>query len=152
MVRFIGLDQDEARRRLATVGTEIIAIGSEGSDVEAQTLARVLPEGERGARGTFEAHPPAAGEEHAAHCAWHTNAVTEAHTINSGLGLFQFWTDAGVVTVVTEAGDLLVNRGAEHRFLPVRHQQLRLHHSGGPDQDFGYVATARPPDAWPAVQ
>jgi hypothetical protein len=151
-VRFLGRDEGEARRLLAAVGTEIVAIGAEGSDAESHELARVLPEAERGIRGTFEALPPAAGEEHAAHCAWHTNAVTEAHTFNSGLGLFQFWTDEGVVSVITEPGDLLVNRGAEHRFLPVRHQQLRLRYSGGPDQDFGYVATGRTPEPWPDVE
>lgn len=151
MVRFIDLDEDEGRRRLAAVGTEIVAIGSEGSEEESRTLARVLSDGERGVRGTFEAFPPVAGAEHAAHCAWHTNAVTEAHTFNSGLGLFQFWTDEGVVSVVLEAGDLLVNRGAEHRFLPVVHQQLRLRYSGGPDEDFGYVATGRPPEPWPTI-
>jgi hypothetical protein len=151
MVRFIGLDEATARRRLLAVGTEIVQIGSEGSELEAEILAGALPEGRRHVRGTFEALPPAPGEEHDAHCAWHTNAVTEAHTINSGLGLFEFWTEDGVVTVVTEPGDLLVNRGVEHRFLPVAHQQLRLHHSGESDQDFGYVATGRTPAPWPSV-
>jgi hypothetical protein len=151
MVRFIGLDEGAARHRLSGVGTEIVEVGPEGSDLEVESLARVLPEGERHVRGTFEAQPPTPGEEHEAHCAWHTNAVTEAHTINSGLGVFEFWTEEGVVTVVTEPGDLVVNRGAEHRFLPLVHQQLRLHHSGTADQDFGYVATGRTPAPWPSV-
>lgn len=151
MVRFIGLDEETARRRLARIGTEIVHVGAEGSDLEAGTVARVLCEGERQLRSTFDAQPPAPGEEHAGVCAWHTNAVTEAHTFASGHGVLEFWTEDGVVALLVEPGDLLVNRGAEHRFLPVVAQQLQLRHSGTVDQDLGYVPTGRLAAPWPVL-
>lgn len=150
-MEFVGIDEESGRRLLAAIGTEIHQIGREGSTDEAEVVASVLPEGERHVRGTFDATAPAPGEEHAAHCAWHINAVTEAHTINSGRGLFEFWTDEGPVSVVLTAGDLLVNRSAEHRYRPLGDQQLRLRHSGGMDGDFGYVDTGRSPAPWPEV-
>lgn len=147
-MEFVGIDEDSGRQRLAGIGVEIHQIGREGSAEEAEVIAAVLPEGERHVRGTFDATAPAPGEEQAAHCAWHTNAVTEAHTFNSGRGLFEFWTDDGQVGVVLTGGDLLVNRGAEHRMRPLGDQQLRLRHSGGADADFGYVDTGRSPMPW----
>lgn len=151
MVQFIGLDESEARRRLLTVGTEIFDVGAEGSDDEREKVSEVLPQGERHVRGTFDAKPPEPGLEHTAHCAWHVNGVHEVHTITSGRGVFEFWTGKGVVTIVTEPGDLLVNRGAEHRFLPVEDQRLVLRHSGKVDGEFAYVATGRTPEPWPEV-
>lgn len=150
-MEFIGIDDEDGRSLLRAVGTEIHQIRQEGSPEETRLVARALPEGERHTRGTFDATAPDPGDEHAAHCAWHTNSVTEAHTFNSGRGLFQFWTEQGPVSVVLTAGDLLVNRGAEHRFLPLGKQQLRLRHSGGADGDFGYVDTGRSPMPWPEV-
>ncbi|MCW2772239.1 MAG: hypothetical protein JWN91_565 [Nocardioides sp.] len=150
-MEFIDIDADGARALLASVGTEIHRVEHEGSAEEARLVAEALGEDERHVRGTFDATAPEAGEEHAAHCAWHTNAVVEAHTFTSGRGLFQFWTSQGAVSVVLTAGDLLVNRGAEHRFLPLGDQQLRLRYSGPPDADFGYVDTGRSPMPWPAV-
>ena len=144
-----GMNAETGLSRLRAIGTEIHQIGQEGSRLEAQVLAEVLPEGKRHVRGTFDATPPAPGQEHAAHCAWHTNNVIEAHTFNSGRGLFEFWADEGPMGVILESGDLLVNRGAEHRFLPLENQQLRLRHSGDVDGDFGYVDTGRSPMPWP---
>lgn len=148
-MEFIGIDGERGLSLLRSVGTEIHQVEEEGSQLESELVASVLPEGERHVRGTFDATAPALGEEHSAHCAWHTNSVTEAHTFNSGRGLFQFWTAEGPVSVVLTAGDLLVNRGAEHRFLPLGDQQLRLRHSGEADGEFGYVGTGRSPMPWP---
>jgi hypothetical protein len=150
-MEFIGIDEDRGRRLLHGVGAEVHHVTREGSSEETALLARVLPEGERHVRATFDAAKPEPGAEHSAHCAWHTNAVVEAHTVNSGRGLFQFWTEEGPVTIVLTAGDLLVNRGAEHRYLPMTDQQLRLHHSGEIDGEFGYVDTGRGPMPWPEV-
>jgi mannose-6-phosphate isomerase-like protein (cupin superfamily) len=150
-MEFIDIDEDGGRALLASVGTEIHRVGQEGGAEEARLVAETLAEDERHLRGTFDATAPSAGEEHAAHCAWHTNAVVEAHTITSGRGLFQFWTTQGAVSVVLTQGDLLVNRGAEHRFLPLGDQRLRLRHSGPPDADFGYADTGRGPMPWPPV-
>ena len=151
MVKFIGIDEADGRRRLLSVGTEFHQVGSEGSDLESEVVAQVLAEGERYVRATFDATPPAAGFEFAAHCGWHTNAVVEAHTITSGRGIFEFWTEGGPVAVLTEAGDLLVNRGAEHRFRPLTDQRLRLRYSGPADGDFGAIDTGRTPEPWPGA-
>jgi len=149
-VEFIGgIDTQTGLSRLRAIGTEIHHIGHEGSPLEGELLAAVLPDGKRHVRGTFDATPPTPDQEHAAHCAWHTNKVIEAHTFNSGRGLFQFWAGDGPVGVILEPGDLLVNRGAEHRFLPLENQQLRLRHSGDVDEDFGYSDTGRSPMPWP---
>ena len=148
-MKFIGVDDTEGRRLLLSLGVAFHEIGHEGSDLETEIVAALLPEGERHVRGTFDATPPEPGSENAAHCAWHINAVDEAHTITSGLGIFEFWTGDGAVTVLAEAGDLMVNRGAEQRFRPLTDQQLRLRHSGSIDGDFGAVDTGRAPDAWP---
>lgn len=150
-MKFIGIDEESGLSQLRAVGTEIHEIGHEGSQLEVGLVTGALPEGERHVRGTFDATAPPPGEEHSAHCAWHTNGVTEAHTFNSGRGLFQFWTPEGAVTVVFTAGDLLINRGAEHRYLPLGEQQLRLRHSGETDGEFGYVDTGRSPMPWPEI-
>ena len=149
-MEFIAIDERDGRRRLGTIGTEVHRIDGDSAR-EAELVGAALPEGERHLRGVFDATSPAPGEEHSAHCAWHTNGVTEAHSIMSGRGLFQFWTDEGPVTLVLTAGDLLVNRGAEHRYQPLGDQQLRLRHSGETDGDFAYVDTGRSPMPWPRV-
>ncbi len=150
-MRYIGIDHVAAQEQLAAVGVHWHAVGGEGTEAERTVIDAVLPDGERQLRGTFDAQPPAAGEEHLAHCAWHTNAVDEVHTFLTGLGIFEFMTPDGAVTVVSEAGDVMANRGAEHRFLPVTSQQLRLRHSGPADGDFGYVATATHSGPWPVI-
>jgi len=150
-VRYIGVDESIARERLASVGVEWHAVGAEGSEAEIALIHAVLPEKERHLRGTFVAEPPTPGEEHSAHCAWHTNDVDEVHTFLTGVGIFEFMTADGAITVVSEAGDVMVNRGAEHRFLPVVTQTLQLRHSGPPGADFGYVASDTPNDPWPAI-
>lgn len=151
-MRYIGLDAATAEQRLAQAQVEWHLVNDEGTDAERRLIEAFLPDGERQLRGTFDAEPPAPGEEHAAHCAWHTNAVDEVHTFLSGTGLFEFVTPEGVVAVVAERGDVMVNRGAEHRYLPLASQSLRLRHSGPPDGDFGYAATATPNDDWANVQ
>ncbi|MFC6237254.1 hypothetical protein [Longivirga aurantiaca] len=151
-MRYIGLDTATAVQRLAGARVEWHTVGDEGSDAERALIDTFLAEGERQLRGTFDAEPPAVGEEHQAHCAWHTNAVDEVHTFLSGTGRFEFATPDGVIAVVAEAGDVMVNRGAEHRYLPLTSQRLRLRHSGPPDGDFGYVATTTPNDPWSATE
>jgi len=150
-VRYVGIDETVAREQLAAVGVQWHAVDSEGTEAELALIAAYLPEGERHVRGTFDAEPPAAGEDHLAHCAWHTNNVDEVHTFLTGLGMFEFVTPQGVVTVLSESGDVMVNQGAEHRFLPVTSQRLRLRHSGPVDADFGYIATATDNGPWPAI-
>ena len=131
-MRYIGVDETVAQEQLAAVGVQWHAVDSEGTEAELVLIA-------------------AAGEEHLAHCAWHTNNVDEVHTFLTGLGMFEFVTPQGVVTVLSESGDVMVNQGAEHRFLPVTSQRLRLRHSGPADADFGYIATATVNGPWPAI-
>ena len=151
MARFIGLDEADARRRLSTVGTELVPVGTTGSEAETAAIAAVLPEDERQERGVYVALPPAPGREHEGPCVWHTNAVHEAHTVTSGLGILEFITDEGVVSAVIEAGDLMVIRSAEHRLLPLVEQRLVVHYSGPADGEVGYVATGRTPEPWPRI-
>lgn len=148
-MKFIGIEPESGRLQLASVGVEFHAIGHEGSSLESELVAHTLPESERHIRATFDAKPPEPGEEHAAHCAWHTNGVHEAHTINSGRGIFQIQAGKDCITVIGEAGDLFINRGAEHRYRPLTSQQLRLRHTGATDGEFGYVDTGRSPTPWP---
>ncbi|MCX6460660.1 MAG: hypothetical protein NTZ03_10170 [Actinobacteria bacterium] len=147
-MRYIGTNADVAQEELAAVGVQWYAVDSEGTEAEIALIAAFLPEGERQLRGTFDAEPPAAGEEHLAHCAWHTNRVDEVHTFLTGLGRFEFRTPDGLITVLSEPGDVMVNRGAEHRFLPLTSQRLRLRHSGPVEGDFGYIATATVNGPW----
>jgi mannose-6-phosphate isomerase-like protein (cupin superfamily) len=83
--------------------------------------------------------------------AWHVNAQDEAHTVLSGTGLMQFVTPQGVVTVVVEAGDVVVVRGAEHRYRPLTAQGWAIRHSGGPGDDLGARETGRPSGPWPEL-
>jgi mannose-6-phosphate isomerase-like protein (cupin superfamily) len=129
---------------LATIGTEVHRAGSE-DDV----VAAVLAPDERGVRVEVTADPPAdeAGALEGMG-AWHVNAQDEAHTVLSGLGLMQFVTPSGIVTVAVEGGDVVVVRGGEHRYRPMTPQAWAIRHSGGSDADLGARETGRQPWPW----
>jgi len=145
MVRFLGIHADEAVRRLALVGTEIVATTDDQS--EHTVVARVLPIGERGVRVEVDIEPP--DDVHEGMCAWHVNAQTEAHTVLSGRGVVEFVTPEGVVPAELGAGDVMVVRGAEHRYRPLSTQRWAIRHSGPEDADLEPRDTGRPSEAWP---
>jgi mannose-6-phosphate isomerase-like protein (cupin superfamily) len=143
MATYLGIDDDEATALLASVGTQI------GQDEEAVTQA--LAEGEREARAIVELAPPAEGAQDEGMGTWHVNAATEAHTVLDGSGVMEFWTGDRAVSVLVEGGDVVVNRGAEHRYRPLVPQRWVIRHSGGPDADLGASDTGREPGPWPDV-
>ena len=145
MVRFLDLDDSEAARRLAAIGTEIVPTTDEGA--EHVVVARVLPIGERGVRVEVDIEPP--DDPFAGMGAWHRNAQTEAHTVRSGSGVVEFWTPDGAVSARLEAGDVMVVRGGEHRYRPLTAQRWAIRHSGPEDTELVTTDTGRPSDAWP---
>jgi hypothetical protein len=145
MVRFLDSDADDAVRRLALVGTEIVATTDEAS--EQAVVARVLPIGERGVRVEVDIEPP--DDVFSAMGAWHVNARTEAHTVRSGRGVVEFVTPAGVVSAELGAGDVMVVRGAEHRYRPLTAQRWAIRHSGPDDAELDPRDTGRPSETWP---
>lgn len=152
MASFLGpdgqpLDDAAALLLLATIGTEVHAM-AEQDDV----VAVVLAPDERQVRVEVTADPPADESEALEGMgAWHVNEQDEAHTVRSGLGLMQFVTPSGIVTVAVEAGDVVVVRGGEHRYRPMTPQAWAMRHSGGPDVALAARETGRQPWPWIAA-
>jgi hypothetical protein len=122
-----------------------------GEDAPADLIAGVLGPEERGVRAVVVAEPPVAGEEHAGMGAWHVNSVVEAHFVRTGRGLLQVALAEGVASVEVVPGDVMIVRGAEHRYLPLEPQEWVLRHSGPADADLGAQETGRGPDPWPTM-
>lgn len=147
MVQYVGIDADEARRRLATIGTELVP--PDGDEDEFAVVARVLPDSERAVRVEVELDPPE--DVRSGMAAWHVNAETEAHTVLSGTGLVEFWTPSGPVAALLRAGVVMVVRGGEHRYRPLTPQRWAIRHSGDADADLGARDTGRESGPWPEV-
>lgn len=147
MVQYVGIDADEARRRLATIGTELVP--PDGDEDEDAVVARVLAEGERAVRVEVELEPP--DDLRSGMAAWHVNAETEAHTVRSGTGLVEFWTPVGPVAALLREGVVMVVRGGEHRYRPLTAQRWAIRHSGDADSDLGARDTGREPGPWPEI-
>lgn len=146
MVRYVGTDADVARARLAGVGTLLLdAVSPE----ELAALDASLPPEVGEVRARVSIDPPAEGDEHTGMGAWHVNAETEAHLVVSGEGLVEFMTPDGPVAAVITGGDVMVVRGAEHRYRPITVQEWAIRHSGGPDAELGARETGRPAAPWP---
>lgn len=144
MARF---DRDDAVEALAAVGTQFVSIDAD--DVPAELLAAVLAEGERQARAVAVLEPPAPGDEDSGMGAWHVNARDEAHLVCSGSGVVQVVTPSGMVTAWVGAGDVMIMRGAEHRYRPLTTQEWVIRHAGPADADLGAVDTGRAAQPWP---
>jgi hypothetical protein len=134
---------------LAAVGVRFVH--APGDDAPAELVAEVLGPEERQVRAVVVAEPPAAGEEHSGMGAWHINAVVEAHFVRTGRGLLQVALAEGVASIEVLPGDVMIVRGAEHRYLPLEPQEWVLRHSGPRDGDLGARETGREPDPWPTV-
>lgn len=149
MASFLGPDGQPlapapARSLLATIGTEVHDVAAE-DDV----VAAVLASDERQVRDEVTADPPADESEALEGMgAWHVNEQDEAHTVRSGLGLMQFVTPSGIVTVAVEGGDVVVVRGGEHRYRPLTPQAWAMRFSGGPDAALVARETGRQPWPW----
>ena len=132
---------------LAAIGVRFVH--APGPDAPAELVAEVLTEGEREVRAVVVADPPEAGQEYAGMGAWHANAVSEVHFVRGGRGLLQFALREGVCSVEVMAGDVMIVRGAEHRYLPLESQEWVLRYSGPADSDLGAHETDRPVEPWP---
>ena len=134
---------------LAEVGVRFVH--APGDDAPEAVLAEVLGPDERHVRAVIVADPPAAGDEHAGMGAWHVNSVHEAHFARSGRGLLQVVLREGIATIEVIPGDVMIIRGAEHRYRPLVAQEWVIRHTGAHDADLGARETGRASDAWPAI-
>lgn len=122
-----------------------------GDDAPDELLAEVLGPDERQVRGIVVAQPPGPGEEFSGMGTWHVNAVSEAHFARSGRGLLQVVLPEGVASVEILPGDVMIVRGAEHRYLPIEAQEWVLRHSGPADAGLDPRETGREAEPWPKV-
>lgn len=141
-----GIDLEAA---LAAVGVRFVH--APGEDAPPQVLAEVLGPEEMDVRGVVIAEPPAPGQEHSGMGAWHVNGVHEAHFARSGRGLLQVVLSEGVASVEVIPGDVMVIRGAEHRYRPLEPQEWVLRHTGGPDAELDPRETGRAAAPWPPI-
>ena len=122
-----------------------------GDDTPVALLESHLGPDERQIRAVVVAEPPSPGDEFAGMGAWHVNARHEIHFARRGRGLLQVQLPEGVASVEVIAGDVMIIRGAEHRYLPLEAQEWVLRHSGGADADLGAEETGRPAEPWPTI-
>ena len=102
-------------------------------------------------RGSVVAAPPLPGCEFEGFGAWHRNNANEFHTVIDGVGLVEFMTEGGPVAALLSAGDVMVVRQAEHRYLPLTPQRWVVRFGGGPDAELVPTDTGRPAGPWPRI-
>lgn len=141
-----GIDLEAA---LAVAGVRFVS--APGDDAPADIVAEVLGPDEREIRAVVVAEPPIPGGEHSGMGAWHVNAVDEVHFVRGGRGIVQFVLAEGICSVEVTAGDVMIVRGAEHRYLPLEPQEWVLRHSGKEDASLGARETGRAAEPWPSV-
>lgn len=139
-----GIDLEVA---LAAVGVSFVH--ASGEDVPEDLLDEILGPEERQVRAVVVAQPPAAGEENSGMGAWHVNAAHEVHYVRSGRGLVQFALPEGICSVEVLPGDVMIVRGAEHRYLPLEPQEWVLRHTGPDGAELSPRETGRDALAWP---
>jgi mannose-6-phosphate isomerase-like protein (cupin superfamily) len=140
------LTPGDSSQRLTDLGVEFHT--TDEDDVPDHLLALALEEGERQTRGEVAVDPPAAGQEFEDFGAWHVNDGNEAHFLRSGTGQVQFVDDDGVITVDVEAGDVMIIRGAEHRFRALTPAVWVLHFAGVEGADLVATQTGRQDSPW----
>ena len=136
----------DSSHRLTDLGVEFHATNED--DVPDHLLALALAEGERQTRGEVAVDPPAAGQEFEDFGAWHINDGNEAHLLPSRTGQVQFVDDGGEITVDVEAGDVMIIRGAEHRFRALTPAVWVLHFAGPEGADLVATQTGRQDTPW----
>ncbi len=134
---------------LAAIGVRFVHLP--GDDTPAAILEELLGPDERDVRAVIVAEPPAPGEEFTGMGAWHVNAVQEVHFSRRGRGLVQFQLPEGMASVEVMAGDIMIIRGAEHRYRPIEAQEWVLRHSGPAGGDLGARETGRADEPWPQI-
>ena len=140
------LTPGDSSQRLTDLGVEFHT--TDEDDVPDHLLALALEEGERQTRGEVAVDPPAAGQEFEDFGAWHVNDGNEAHLLRSGTGQVQFVDADGVITVDVKAGDVMIIRGAEHRFRALTTAVWVLHFAGPEGADLIATQTGRQDTPW----
>lgn len=148
MPEFIGLDGDIARALLADVG--VVVLREDSADIES-LMGATLDDASRLERGSVVAVPPLPGCESEGFGAWHRNNANEFHIVIDGVGLVEFMTEGGPVAALLSAGDIMVVRQAEHRYLPLTPQGWVVRFGGGPDAELVPTDTGRPAGPWPRI-
>jgi mannose-6-phosphate isomerase-like protein (cupin superfamily) len=124
-------------------------IHAPGEDAPEEVIAEVLGPDERKVRAIVVAEPPAPGDEHTGMGAWHVNAPHEAHFVRSGRGLLQVVLPEGIASVELLPGDVMIVRGAEHRYRPLEPQEWVIRHSGPEQAGLSPRETGRDAEPWP---
>lgn len=148
MAQFLDMSEESAREALSHVGVQII---SEGDRQREHILTDALGSVSVVDRVTVDIAPPSPGDEFLDMGAWHVRPQAEAHSVLSGQGLVEFMTPIGLVPVIVEGGDIMVVRGAEHRYLPLTDQRWILRWSGGPEATLEGTDTGRESTPWTQV-
>lgn len=133
---------------LAAVGVRFVH--APGEDAPESVIAEVLGPDERQVRAIVVAEPPAPGDEYSGMGAWHVNAVHEVHFVRSGRGLLQVVLPEGIASVELLPGDVMIVRGAEHRYRPLEPQEWVIRHSGSEQASLSPRETSRDSGPWPA--
>lgn len=147
MATISGPDGIDLEGQLAAAGVRFVH--APGADAPEDLVAEILGHDERQIRAVVVAAPPSPGEEFTGMGAWHVNAVQEVHFVRSGRGVLQFALPEGICAVEIAAGDVMIVRGAEHRYLPLEPQEWVLRYSGPTEGDLGARETGRESAPWP---
>ena len=148
MVRFLYDDDAEAQALLAANGVELVAV----SQIHEQlAVHRVLAASEADVRADVVLIAPDDADADTGNGVWHVNAQHEAHTVLEGVGLIEFWCADRPVAAVLEPGDIMLVKGAEHRYRPLTDQRWLIRYSGGPEASLTATETGRVSEPWPVV-
>lgn len=133
---------------LEAVGVKFVH--APGDDAPVDVLVEALGPDERQVRAIVVAQPPAPGEEYTGMGAWHVNDVDEAHFARTGRGMLQVVLAEGIACIEIVPGDVMIVRGAEHRYLPLEPQEWVLRYSGPDSAELSPRETGREASPWPA--
>jgi mannose-6-phosphate isomerase-like protein (cupin superfamily) len=142
---------DDAEAAVALLAHHGVALVSTNDVVEDQAVAGVLSGSDAEVRADVVLAAPDDQDADSGVGAWHINNEHEAHTVVEGRGVIEFWCGDRSVAAVLEAGDIMLVRGAEHRYRPLTDQRWLIRYSGGPESELTPTETGRPSAAWPVV-
>ena len=143
-------------QKLNDAGVMVVSV--ETDDIPAALLKDLLPPHESQIRGTLALEPAEQGDESTGVGGWHVNAQDEVHLLASGTGCMQFVVgdsvdnvadrNPDIVSVNLTAGDVVVIRKAEHRFLATSPTSWILRYTGPEGSDLATRETGRIGPAW----
>jgi len=148
MVRFLHDEPAVAQALLAAHGVELVAVSQVDEHL---AVLRVLAASEADVRVDVVITAPDDVDADSGNGAWHVNAQHEAHTVLEGVGVIEFWCDDKAVGAVLEPGDIMLVKGAEHRYRPLTDQRWLIRYSGGPHEELTATQTGRASEPWPVV-